>query len=86
MNSGKEKALRKIKIVRGQMDGLIKMIEEDRYCVDVSTQILATVGMLKSANLDILEGHLHTCVKDALETGNGEEKIDEILNILKKYM
>lgn len=85
MNTGKEKALRKLKIVRGQMDGIINMVEEDRYCVDISTQILATMGMLKSANLDILEGHLHTCVQEAMIEGQGEEKIEEILTILKKY-
>ncbi len=47
MNEGKQKAAQKLKTVRGQIDGIIKMIEEDRYCVDISTQILSAIGLLK---------------------------------------
>lgn len=88
MNDGKKKALRKMKIVRGQMDGVIKMLEEDRYCVDISTQILAIIGQIKKANIDILNDHLQSCVADAIRNSddNGEEKIEEIINIIDKYI
>ncbi len=49
MNEGKQKAAQKLKTVRGQIDGIIKMIEEDRYCVDISTQILSAIGLLKKS-------------------------------------
>ena len=87
MNSGKEKAAQKLKTVRGQIDGIIKMIEEDRYCIDISTQILSAIGLLKKANIDVLNSHIRSCVKDAiLEGEEGEEKIEEIVNIIDKYI
>ena len=88
MNQGKEAALKKLKTVRGQVDGIIKMIDEDRYCVDISTQILSIIGLLKKANIDVLNGHIRTCVADAILEGEdqGEEKINEIITIIDKYI
>ncbi len=88
MNEGKKKALRKLKIVRGQMDGVIKMLEDDRYCVDVSTQLLAIIGQIKRANIDILNDHLKTCVTEAVKSDKeeGEAKIAEIINVIDKYI
>ena len=88
MNPGKETSLRKLKTARGQIDGIIRMIEEDRYCVDISTQILSIIGLLKKANIDVLNGHIRTCVADAILEGEeqGEEKINEIITIIDKYI
>ena len=89
MNEGKKKALRKLKIARGQIDGIIKMIEDERYCVDISTQILAIIAQLKKANIDIWNSHLHTCVVNAIRSDDedeAEEKIQEIVSILDKYI
>ncbi|NLW39596.1 MAG: metal-sensing transcriptional repressor [Tissierellia bacterium] len=88
MNEGKKKAAMKLKTVRGQIDGIIKMIEEDRYCVDVSTQILSAIALLKKANIDVLDAHIKSCVKDAILQGEeeGQEKIDEIITIIDKYI
>ncbi|QQY79831.1 DNA-binding FrmR family transcriptional regulator [Keratinibaculum paraultunense] len=88
MNEGKQKAYQKLKTVRGQIDGIIKMIEEDRYCVDISTQILSAIGLLKKANIDVLNSHIRSCVKDAILEGEeeGEEKIEEIIKIIDKYI
>lgn len=88
MNTGKEKAAQKLRTVRGQIDGIIRMIESDRYCVDVSTQILSAISLLKKANIDVLNSHIRSCVKDAILEGEkeGEEKIEEIINIIDKYI
>jgi DNA-binding FrmR family transcriptional regulator len=75
-----------LKTTRGQIDGIIRMIEEERYCIDVSRQILASIALLKKANLVILKQHMNTCVKEAIRTANGAEKIDEITLILEKYL
>lgn len=85
MNQSQKKALTLLKTSRGQIDAVIKMIEDDRYCVDVSNQILAARGLLQKANLQILEQHLKHCVKDDILEGKGDEKIEEILTILGKY-
>ncbi len=80
------KAMGLLKTARGQVDAVVKMVEEDRYCIDVSTQILATVALLKKANLVILKQHMSTCVKDALHSDNGAAKIEEISLILETYL
>ena len=85
MNQSQKKALTLLKTARGQIDAVIKMMEDERYCVDVSNQILAARGLLQKANLQILEQHLKHCVKDDILEGKGDEKIEEILTILSKY-
>jgi DNA-binding FrmR family transcriptional regulator len=80
------KALGLLKTARGQIDGILRMVEEDRYCIDVSKQILAATALLKKANLVILKQHMNTCVVDAVKAKNGKEKIDEITTILEKYI
>lgn len=80
------KTLALLKTTRGQIDGIIRMIEQDRYCIDVTRQILASIALLKKANIVILKQHMNTCVKDAIRTDNGAEKIDEITTILEKYL
>lgn len=74
-----------LKTARGQLDAIINMVEKDRYCIDISKQILAVQGLLKKTNLEILKKHMNSCVKDAFEKGNGEDKIDEIMLVLDKY-
>lgn len=88
MNPGKEKAVSKLKTARGQLDGIIKMIEADRYCIDISTQILSAIGLLKKANIDVLDSHLRSCVTGAILEGESEgaEKIEEIINIIDRYI
>src|ERR1035437_2755883 len=81
-----KKALDTLKTARGQIDGIIRMIEEDRYCIDVSKQILSATALLKKANITVLRQHMKTCVTDAVEHGAGQEKIDEIVLILDKYL
>lgn len=88
MNDAKKNAANILKTARGQIDGIIKMIEDERYCVDVSTQILSAIGLLKKANIDILNNHLRHCVSSAIlqSEDQGEEKIEEIINIIDKYI
>lgn len=80
---------RLLKTARGQLDGLLKMIEDDRYCVDISNQILAVSAILRKANRLVLEAHLGSCVKQAFENrdvNEQEKKITEIMNLLEKMI
>lgn len=79
-------ALDLLKTARGQVEGIIRMVEADRYCIDVSKQVHAAIALLNKANLVILKQHMHTCVKDAILTDKGNEKIDEIAFILERYL
>ncbi|HUI71121.1 MAG TPA: metal-sensing transcriptional repressor [Spirochaetia bacterium] len=81
-----QKAIDLLKTARGQIDATLRMVEEDRYCIDVSKQVHATIALLKKANLVVLKQHMNTCVKDAIMTNKGAEKVDEITMILEKYL
>ena len=83
-----KKVIRLLKTAKGQIDGLLKMIEDDRYCVDISTQIIATISILQKVNLEILSGHMNHCVKDAFENNcaDKQEKLDEVVTILNKLL
>lgn len=79
MRADKDKTVKLIKTARGQLDGVLKMIEEDRYCVDISHQLLAISAIIKKTNKMVIKSHLEGCVKEALEDGN-EKRKEEILN------
>ncbi len=87
MKADKKSTLRRLKIIRGQIDGIINMVEEDRYCIDISTQLLASIAGLKAVNNEVLKAHMKSCVKDSFDSEDHEmadEKIDEVIKILDK--
>lgn len=84
MKANKESVLRLIKTARGQLDGIERMIADDRYCVDISTQLLSTQAIFNKANREILKGHVEHCVKEAILTGDVDVKLNEILMLMDK--
>ncbi len=86
MNHENKEALNLLKTAKGQIDAVIRMTEEERYCIDISTQIQAIQSLLKKANLSILKTHLNTCIMESFNDGSSVEKIDEIMKLLDKYI
>ncbi len=84
MKADKEKVTRLLKTARGQLDGLLKMVEDDRYCIDISNQLMATQAILRNVNREVLHAHLGCCVREAFEQGDEQKKIQEIMNIIDK--
>ncbi|MCI1955229.1 MAG: metal-sensing transcriptional repressor [Oscillospiraceae bacterium] len=84
MVADKGKVLRQLKTARGQLDGLIKMVEDDRYCIDISNQIMAAQAILRNVNREVLHAHLNCCVKEAFGTEDAQQKIDEIIGVMDK--
>ena len=82
MMADEKKILRLLKTARGQMDGIIKMVEEDRYCIDISQQLMATEAILNRANKEILSAHLKHCVREAASEEERSQKIDEFVTTL----
>ncbi|MCD6155671.1 MAG: metal-sensing transcriptional repressor [Candidatus Atribacteria bacterium] len=78
-------SLRLLSTARGQLEAVIRMVEENAYCIDISRQILATIALLKRANSAILKKHIETCVKNALQQGKFEDKLKELEEIFR-YM
>ena len=72
---------------RGQLDAVLRMIEEDRYCMDISTQLLAAQSIIKRANREVLKGHIEHCIREAMESGDeeaAEQKVQELLEYVEK--
>ena len=86
MKADKAHITRSIKIARGQRDGILRMIEEDRYCVDISNQLLATQALLKRVNQEILRAHIRGCVREGLHTDEPNPKLEEALQLLEKLV
>ena len=84
MRADHDQVTRLLKTARGQIDGILKMVEEDRYCLDVSSQIMAAQSILKKANRMVLKAHMNSCVKEAVESGDPEEKLAELATLLDK--
>jgi len=84
MNEEKKMAIQCLKTSKGQIEGIIKMVDEGRYCIDISNQIIAVASLLKKANMLIIRQHLNHCVKDAFFNNTGDEKVNEIMQLLSK--
>ncbi|MGE4213422.1 MAG: metal-sensing transcriptional repressor [Anaerotignaceae bacterium] len=84
MQADKATINRLLKTARGQIDGIIKMVEEDRYCMDISNQLLAADAILRKANKEVIRAHIKGCVKAAFEDGNEDKKIDELIEMMDK--
>jgi len=77
-----KRTIHRIKIISGQINGLLKAVEEDKYCIDVLNQSLSIQESLKSLDTLFLENHLKTCVKEKInKKGESEKTIEELLKI-----
>ena len=78
MMADKKQVTRLLKTARGQIDGILKMVEEDRYCIDISHQIMASEAILKRANKEVL--------KDAVNSKDCDQKIEEMIKVLDNLL
>lgn len=79
-----EKILHRLKIAKGHLEKVIKMVESHEYCIDVLHQSQAVQSALKQTDNTILENHLMTCAADAIKRGEGKEAIEEVMNVFRK--
>lgn len=84
-NGEKEKIKNRLKRIEGQIRGLEKMVEDDRYCVDILIQISAVQAALKKVGFTLLERHTKTCVSHSIQSGDGEEMIEELMQVIQQY-
>jgi len=86
MNTSKKETLTNFKKAQSHLTKIAKMVENDEYCIDIMQQVLAVIGLLKSAHQMLMESHLNTCFKKAMETKNEKRKREmtqEILRVTK---
>jgi DNA-binding FrmR family transcriptional regulator len=81
----KEALIKRLSRIEGQVRGVAKMITEDRYCVDILNQVSALQSALDAVAIRLLENHAHGCVHHAIQSGNGEAAIDELMTVVRKF-
>ena len=86
MMADRAQVLRLLKTARGQLDAVVRMVEEDRYCMDIAHQLMATEALLNRANREVLSAHLKHCVRTAQTEQEKDEKIDELVQVLGKLL
>ena len=78
----------RLKRVRGQVDGVERMVREGRYCIDILTQIAAARSALRAAGFELLDSHVHSCVGDAIRSGDqelAEARSEELIDAVRRF-
>jgi CsoR family transcriptional regulator, copper-sensing transcriptional repressor len=84
-SEAKAAVLKRLNRIEGQVRGLVRMVEEDRYCIDIVTQVSAVRAALRRAEEEILRDHVSHCVEHAIASGDKKDqrkKISEIIDVL----
>ena len=86
--NGKDDHLKRLRRIEGQVRGLQRMVEQDRYCIDVLGQVAAATRALQAFSLELLEAHLATCVVEAAKAGDGSaaEKVREASDAIARLV
>jgi DNA-binding FrmR family transcriptional regulator len=82
------KALGRLRRIEGQVQGIQRMVEEDKYCVDILLQLTAVQGAVEQVQRLILGRHIESCVTDAIRSGSArdrQKKVDELLEVFSRF-
>jgi DNA-binding FrmR family transcriptional regulator len=77
--------LARLRRIEGQVRGLQRMVEEDRYCIDVLTQVNSAVAALRAVGVGLLDEHVRHCVRDSIRADGGDEKVDELISAVARF-
>jgi DNA-binding FrmR family transcriptional regulator len=76
----------RLRRVSGQLSGVLRMYEDGRYCIDVLDQLSAVTAACDAVGVLILEDHIRACVREAIEAGAADEKVDELVSSIRRYV
>ncbi len=85
----KNDAARRLKLVRGQLEGIQRMVEQEKYCIDIINQITAARNALEKVSLLVMKRHIESCVAESIKVGDPkkkDQKIDELMATLYKFV
>lgn len=80
------KVLTRLRRVEGQVRGIARMVEEDKYCVDILDQVTAATAALDRVGVALLGNHVRGCVRDAVSTPHGDEKVEELVGVIQRFL
>ncbi len=81
----KDEVLKRLRRIEGQVRGLHRMVEGDQYCIDVLTQLNSVQAALKAVGLGLIDDHVRHCVREALEEGHGDDKVEELVSAVARF-
>lgn len=82
----KQSLIRRLKRIEGQIRGIQRMVDEDRYCPEVLVQLAAVRAGLDKVGLELIEGHTRGCLRAAIARNQGDEAIDELMEVLAQFL
>lgn len=86
MHRDKDNLLRRLRRIEGQIRGLQRMVDEDKYCVDILVQVAAARAALNKVGLMLLEDHTRGCVAGAIAANEAEPAIDELMDVIHRFL
>lgn len=86
MHRDKQNLLRRLRRIEGQIRGLQRMVDEDKYCVDILVQVAAARAALNKVGLMLLEDHTRGCVAGAIAANEAEPAIDELMDVIHRFV
>ena len=75
----------RLRRIEGQIRGIQRMVDQDQYCIDVLTQLNSASAALKAVGMGLLDEHVRHCVKDSIDQGNSDEKVEELLVAVARF-
>ena len=75
----------RLKRIEGQVRGIQRMVDEDQYCIDILTQVNSSTAALKAVGLGLLDEHVRHCVREGIELGRGDEKVEELMLAVARF-
>jgi DNA-binding FrmR family transcriptional regulator len=75
----------RLRRIEGQVRGIQRMVDEDQYCIDILTQLNSVTAALKAVGMGLLDEHVRHCVKDSIDQGTSDEKVEELLAAVARF-
>ncbi|HZD58937.1 MAG TPA: metal-sensitive transcriptional regulator [Anaerolineae bacterium] len=82
----KEKILSRLKRIEGQLRGIQRMVNDEKYCVDILVQVSSVLGATQRVGLILLDDHIKGCVTSALSNGSGDDSIQELMDVIQRFV
>jgi DNA-binding FrmR family transcriptional regulator len=83
--SRKDDLQARLRRIEGQVRGLQRMVDEDQYCLDILTQVNSAVAALRAVGMGLLDDHVRHCVRESIEAGDGEAKVEELMAAVARF-
>jgi DNA-binding FrmR family transcriptional regulator len=75
----------RLRRIEGQVRGVQRMVDQDKYCIDILTQLNSVTAAIRAVGVGLLDGHVRHCVRESIESGEGDQKIEELVAAVARF-